>query len=121
MKLLIVGSRSITNFDLADHIPAHTELIISGGAHGIDTIAENYADRHNIPKYIIRPQYDRYGKGAPLKRNEKMVELCDVVLAIWDGESKGTRHTLNYAKKKNKNIIEIIVANAEILKIIKTV
>ena len=42
MKLLIVGSRSIKNFDLSEYIPKETELIISGGATGIDSIAENY-------------------------------------------------------------------------------
>ena len=41
MKLLIVGSRSITDYDISPHIPAETELIISGGANGVDTLAEN--------------------------------------------------------------------------------
>jgi len=44
MKLLIVGSRNISEFDFSDHIPADTELIISGGAYGIDALAEDYAD-----------------------------------------------------------------------------
>ncbi len=109
MKLLIAGSRSITNFNLEDHIPAGVELIISGGAKGIDTLAEQYADAHGIEKLVIRPQYERFGRGAPIKRNEEMVDACDTVLAIWDGESKGTKYTLNYARKKGKEIIEIIV------------
>ena len=57
MKLLIVGSRTITDFDLSGHIPEDTHLIISGGAKGMDTVAERYADEHNIEKLIIRPQY----------------------------------------------------------------
>lgn len=109
MKLLIVGSRSISNFDLTGYIPADTDYIISGGAKGIDTIAEQYADLHGIKKTVIRPQYEKFGKVAPLKRNEQMVELCDTVLAIWDGKSKGTKYTVSYAKKKDKKIIEVIV------------
>lgn len=108
MKLLIVGSRTITDFNLSDVIPKDTNMIISGGATGIDTLAEQYADEHGIEKLIIRPEYERFGRVAPIKRNEKMVDLADVVLAIWDGESRGTRYTLHYTHKKGKRIIEII-------------
>ncbi len=97
MKLLIVGSRNIVDFNLEGLIPNDVEFIISGGAKGIDTAAENYADSHGIEKLIIRPQYNKYGRAAPLKRNEEMVDLCDGVLAIWDGESRGTKYTLDYA------------------------
>lgn len=109
MKLLIVGSRSIVDFDLEGLVPDDVDLIISGGARGMDTVAERYADSHSIPKLIIRPRYDRYGRGAPLRRNEEMVDLCDAVLAVWDGESRGTKYTLNYALTRNKKIIEIVV------------
>ena len=104
MKLLIVGSRSITNFDLSPHIPANVDTIISGGANGIDTLAEQYADLQRLSKYIIRPRYDHYGRAAPIKRNEKMVDLADELLIVWDGHSKGTLHTITYAKKKGKKI-----------------
>lgn len=108
MKLLIVGSRTITNFDLTGHIPEETELIICGGAKGVDTIAEQYADSHGIEKLIIKPQYEKFGRAAPIKRNEEMVDLADIVLAIWDGRSRGTKYTVQYAEQKNKKIIKII-------------
>ncbi len=73
MKLMIAGSRSITDFDLAPHIPQNVDLIIAGGAKGIDAIAEKYADEHNIPKHIVRPEYDRYKRAAPIIRNKIMV------------------------------------------------
>ena len=104
MKLLIVGSRSITEFDLSPYIPADIDTVISGGAGGIDSLAEQYADLHRLSKYIIRPRYDLYGRAAPLKRNEQMVDMADAVLVIWDGRSKGTQHTLKYTKKTNKPI-----------------
>ena len=102
MKLLVVGSRSIIEFDLSPYISANVDTIISGGASGIDCLAEQYADLHRLSKYIIRPRYDLYGRAAPLKRNEEMVDMADAVLIVWDGCSKGAKHTLNYAKKKNK-------------------
>ena len=109
MKLLIAGSRSIESFDLAKYIPPQTELIISGGARGIDTVAERYADAHRISKLILRPQYSLYGRAAPIKRNECMVDLSDAVPVIWDGISKGTKHTIAYAEKCRKNVTVITV------------
>ena len=109
MKLLIVGSRSIDNFDLSPHISKDVDTIISGGADGIDTLAEQYADAHRLSKYIIRPRYDLYGRAAPLKRNEQMVHIADAVLVIWDGNSKGTQYTVQYAQKMNKPVALIQV------------
>ena len=79
----------------------------TGGANGVDLIAEKYADKHRISKLVLRPDYKRFGRGAPLKRNEVMVELSDSVLVIWDGKSKGTLYTIEYAKKNNKPIVVI--------------
>ena len=109
MKLLIVGSRSITDFDLSPYISSDVDTVISGGAGGIDTLAEQYADLHRLSKYILRPRYNLYGRAAPIKRNEQMVDMADAVLVIWDGASKGTRYTLEYSKKQNKPITLIQV------------
>lgn len=107
MKLLIAGSRSIIDFDLSPYVSADVDTIISGGARGVDSLAEQYADSHHLSKYILRPRYDLYGRAAPLKRNEEMVDMADAVLVIWDGCSKGAQYTLEYAKKKNKPIISV--------------
>ncbi len=69
------------------------------------TLAEQYADRCRISKYILRPRYDLYGRTAPLKRNEQMVDFADAVLIIWDGHSHGTQYTLKYAQKVKKTIV----------------
>ena len=68
-------------------------------------MAEEYADENRISKMILRPDYARYGRGAPLKRNEEMVRLADVVLVIWDGVSRGTKYTVDYAEKQGKKVI----------------
>jgi predicted Rossmann fold nucleotide-binding protein DprA/Smf involved in DNA uptake len=109
MKLLIAGSRSITAFDLSPHIPSTVDTVISGGAGGIDSLAEQYADFHRLSKYIIRPRYDLYGRAAPLRRSEQMVDMADAVLIIWDGRSRGTLYTLEYAKKKGKRVTIVYV------------
>ncbi len=107
MKLLIAGYRSITDFDLERLIPKETEFIICGGAGGIDRLAEQYADKHKISKLVLQPEYAKYGKGAPLKRNETMVDLADSVLIVWDGFSKGTKYTMEYAKRAGKTLTVI--------------
>ena len=109
MRLLVVGSREITDFDLSPYIPDGVDTIISGGANGIDTLAEQYADSHRITKHIVRPQYERYGRGAPLKRNQEMVDMADSVLVIWDGKSRGTKFTIDYAQKVGKQMTVIMV------------
>ena len=103
MRLLVVGSRNIESFDLSKYINKEVSLIISGGAKGIDTLAEKYADKHGISKLILRPNYNLYGKSAPLLRNKQMVEICDSVLIVWDGKSNGTKYTIEYAKKRGKD------------------
>lgn len=113
MKLLIAGSRSIANFDILPYIPKETELIISGGAEGIDALAERIADKFRISKLVLRPRYDLYRRAASLKRNEKMVDICDKALIFWDGVSRGTRHTIEYAKKMGKDPEVIIIRASE--------
>lgn len=104
MKLLIVGSRSITDFDLSTYVDDSVDLIISGGAGGVDTLAEKYADKKGISKLILKPDYKRYGKAAPIIRNKLMVDICDALIVVWDGKSKGTKHTIDYAEKIMKPI-----------------
>ena len=108
MKLAIIGSRNLTVTNLEDYIPPETTEIVSGGAKGIDTVAEEYAVSRNIPTTIIRPDYARYGKfAAPIKRNIRMVDMADSVLAIWDGKSSGTKRTIEYAEKTGKSVTVI--------------
>ena len=107
MKLLIAGSRSIKEFDLSPYITDDVDTILTGGADGIDKLAEKYADSHGIEKIIIKPNYTRFSRAAPLKRNEELVRKCDKALVIWDGKSKGSKHTADYARKLNKEVLVI--------------
>ncbi len=109
MKICVVGSRSITSFDLAPYIPREAKLIITGGAKGIDALAEEYADKIGLSKLIIRPNYRRYGRAAPLLRNEEMIDMADMVLAVWDGKSKGCEYSIRYAENTGKKILVVRV------------
>ena len=104
MKVAIIGSRSLINVEISKYIPENVTEIISGGAIGIDTLAEEVADKRRISKSIIRPEYDKYGKKAPLIRNKEIVKRAELVIAFWDGKSRGTKFTIDYAKKLNKEV-----------------
>ncbi|MFI3167551.1 MAG: SLOG family protein [Bacillota bacterium] len=107
MKVAIIGSRNITNVDIGKYIDVEITEIVSGGAIGVDSIAKEYAEQKGIPFIEFKPEYNRYHKGAPIKRNEKIADYADIVIAFWDGKSKGTKHTVNYCEKTNVKCIII--------------
>jgi len=70
----------------------------------VDQLAIRYATESRIPYTIYKPQYALYGRRAPLVRNEEMVQRADYAIAIWDGKSRGTKFTIDYAHKQNKKV-----------------
>lgn len=109
MKVAIIGSRSITAYPLEEVIPADTEEIISGGARGVDTLAREYAQAHGIPLTEILPDYARYGKGAPLRRNLEIIAKAELVIALWDGRSTGTAHSISICRNTGKPVLVVSV------------
>lgn len=100
MRLAIIGSRHCPPINIEEHLPFAPTTIVSGGAVGADSHAKHYAIRNNIPIVEFLPDYKEYGRKAPILRNIKIVDNCDFVLAFWDGTSRGTKFTLDYAIKK---------------------
>lgn len=105
MKIAIIGSRNLTINNLEKYIPASVTEIVSGGAKGIDTCARKYAQANNIKLTEFLPQYNKYKKSAPLKRNLQIINYADIVIAFWDDKSSGTAHVINNCKKINKRVI----------------
>jgi hypothetical protein len=118
VKLAVVGSRQFEEQyyddvrDLLESIVNNydVKLIISGGARGIDSLAERFADEQNISKSIFPAQWDKYGKSAGYIRNQLIVDNCDKLVAFWDGKSKGTEHSINLAKEQSK-LLKIYILN----------
>lgn len=102
MKLAIVGSRGLINIDISAHIPPDVTMIISGGARGIDTLAAAYAKEQGIELVEILPEYKKHGRSAPIRRNDVIVDRADMVLAFWDGRSRGTAYVIDLCKKRGK-------------------
>ena len=101
MKIAVIGSRNLTVQNLGDYLPAETTEMISGGAKGIDTSAREYATANNIRLTEFLPEYNKYGRGAPLKRNIEIIQNADKVLAFWDGESRGTHFVIKKCQEQN--------------------
>lgn len=104
MKAAVIGSRSLTVDDLGKYLPEGTTEIISGGAKGIDACAREYAVSHGIKLTEFLPEYKKYGRNAPLLRNISIIERADVVLAFWDGKSRGTKFVIERCYEVGKRI-----------------
>ena len=101
MKIAVVGSRSITEIDLSPYL-SDCDEIVSGGARGVDACAAAYAKSHNLKLTEFLPQYDRFGRAAPIVRNRQIVDYADQILVFWDGQSKGSASVIQYAQKRGK-------------------
>ena len=125
MKLAIVGSRTFddygklvkivgTYFPFNSYYMLHTSEfgeyeIVSGGAKGADSLAKQYAQNCDI-KYTEFPAlWEIHGKAAGFIRNGQIINYCDMVLAFWDGKSRGTEHCINLAKQAKKPTLIVYI------------
>lgn len=125
MTVAIIGSRNFDNYDLLKSVVCpfipQIEQIISGGAEGADELGAMWSHEFlNQAPIIIRPQWhdlnhpnalvkvDKNGQAfdarAGIRRNEQIVQQADLVIAFWDETSKGTKHTIRFAKKIGKTV-----------------
>lgn len=114
MKIAIVGSREPGNINFAKELEKRINIqsgdtIISGGAKGIDSLAAEYATAHGLALVEIRPNYAKNGRGATFIRNREIVDNADMVVAFWNGTSKGTKYTIDYANKKGVTTLIITI------------
>lgn len=129
MKLAIVGSRSlhrksyiysavklaqrhVRNEENGLDLNPEIEEIVSGGAQGVDRMAEAYAEKHGIPTKIFPADWKRHGRKAGFLRNREIVKHADIVAAVWDGKSKGTKITMDLANRLDVPLVVVEVAGA---------
>lgn len=104
MRVAIVGSRNFSQpervrefiIDLGPGVE-----IVSGGARGVDTWAEEAARECRLTVKVFPADWSK-GKGAGFTRNHDIVNYADVVVAFWDGQSRGTAHTIQIAREACK-------------------
>ena len=103
MKIAIIGSRTVIVKNLGEYISKNDELV-SGGAKGVDSCAAEYAKANGMKITEFLPEYEKYGRAAPIVRNKKIVDYADKVIAFWDGTSKGTKHVIDQCKRLGKGV-----------------
>lgn len=104
----VVGSRSFNDYNYMKEVLEKYEIdeIVSGGCkYGADKLAEQYATEKDLVLTILLADWKNLGKKAGLIRNVDIVKRSDVVIAFWDGKSRGTKHTIDTAIKHNKKVI----------------
>lgn len=104
MKIAVIGSRTLTINDLQNYLPKDVTEIVSGGARGIDTCARKYANASGLKLTEFLPEYEKYGRRAPLIRNLQIIDYVDEIIAFWDGKSRGTKYVIDNCKSRNVKI-----------------
>ncbi len=108
MKIAFVGSRDFKDLEFAKlkmlQIMSEnaSAIMVSGGARGIDKLAEYCANSRGLKTEIYPAQWEQYGKKAGFIRNEFIIGASDLVFAFWDGSRKGTKHSIHLAIKMKK-------------------
>lgn len=111
MKVIVAGSRNITDEYKVREALSHAGLstqdvteIVSGGARGVDKLGEDIANFHKIPVKKFPADWETHGRSAGYIRNKEMAEYADMLVAVWDGNSKGTAHMITAMTKLEKRV-----------------
>ncbi len=118
MKLIIAGSRSITDAPavkaiLDEFLKFNTvDEVVSGMAEGVDKIGAAWAIENNIPVKEFIPDWNGKGKAAGIVRNHEMGDYADVLIAFWDSKSKGTADMILYMHNTKKKRVRRIFMDA---------
>jgi len=107
-KIAFTGSRTLVSLneemllELAK-IADEKGTIIHGGAIGADELVDEFAYSIGVDREVIRP-ISLTNKMDYLYRNIEIITKADRVLAFWDGISRGTKFTIDYAKARGKEV-----------------
>jgi predicted Rossmann fold nucleotide-binding protein DprA/Smf involved in DNA uptake len=120
MKIAVVGNRTgwseeevcreLIKFFLKEHaMPLYEKAeIISGGAEGVDTFAQNFAKNHGMKITILYPNPSMPSPQRYYERNQDIVDMADAVIAFQNNPHRsGTQSTINRARKKGIPVIVI--------------
>ena len=114
MKTIVAGSRDFTDYELlkrqVNYYRAHKGIIteiVSGGARGADMLGEQYAIEFNLPLKIFPADWDKHGRAAGPIRNRQMADYADALIAVWDGQSRGTKNMINTMRVLGKSVFII--------------
>jgi hypothetical protein len=108
LRVAIVGSRHFAEPDrvteYVNSLPARAS-IITGSASGVDAAATRAARAKGIPVQVMPASFEEASDASKAAaRNQRLIDACDVLVAFWDGSSKGTRATVDRALDSGKEV-----------------
>ena len=108
--IAVSGSRSINDISFVHKVLDKVRQLLDGkfifgDARGVDAIAKAYMEKHSIPYEVYPAEWEKYGRRAGPIRDWKLAKDCDFLVAIWDGKSRGTKHTIDAAIKQKKPVL----------------
>lgn len=90
--------------DYVNGLPARAS-IVTGSASGVDAAATKAARARGLGVQVMPASFDEMADPSrSAARNQKLVDACDVLVAFWDGASKGTRTTIERALDAGKEV-----------------
>ena len=108
MKVIIAGSRGITDYDTVWRAIKESKFtiteVVSGGANGVDKLGEKYAVRNDIPLKVFLADWKKKKASAGIIRNAEMAKYADALIAVWDGKSPGTKNMIEVAERKGLKV-----------------
>lgn len=117
MRVAIVGSRRFSEPDrVNDYVNAlpPRASIITGSASGVDAVATRAARAKGIAVQVMPAAFDELADASKsAARNQRLIDACDVLVAFWDGTSKGTRNTVERALDSGKEVHVFIGASTD--------
>lgn len=122
-KVIVAGSRSFTDYDLASYVLSKAfqnrkpDYIVCGMARGADSVGHQWAIDNHVALYEFPADWQRYGKAAGYNRNVRMAEVADAVVVFWDGESRGSKHMIDIARRKKLPVIVCLYKENKIYKL----
>ena len=102
MKTIIAGGRDIDDFNLVKEAVKESGFeiteVVSGKAAGADTLGEQWAEKNGVPVKEFPADWELHGKSAGPIRNREMVQYAEALIALWDGQSRGTSNMIQNAR-----------------------
>jgi len=108
----IVGSRKWSDYRaFVRLLPAlfGVTKIVSGGAKGVDAMAERFAREFGYAFEVFRPKRGKDFTTAARSRNQQLVDVADCVVALPGPRSKGTWDTVRRARAKGIRVYVVEV------------
>jgi predicted Rossmann fold nucleotide-binding protein DprA/Smf involved in DNA uptake len=114
VRIAVVGSRKVKNYGFVkrcflevlkkEGLSPENVMLVSGGAEGVDALAQRLAKEMGLPILIFYPDWLKYGRKAGLMRNSRIVANSDIVVAVPHKTSRGTFDTIRKARTEGKKL-----------------